>query len=120
MSNLYKDLGGEDTIFNVLQCFYQKIREDDLIRRSFSKVDINRLIEVQTQFLCEFLGGTGDYDPAELMELHNQVNFSAEDFSGALKWLEIALREAAISIDDVQTILETAHKNKHRIINIKF
>jgi hemoglobin len=86
------DINGREDILRVAECFYKKVRNDDLLALFFAHVpdeDLPKHIAAMSDFWDNFLFHSGNYsgNPIEtLSKLHAKYSFSEEHFG---RWEKI-------------------------------
>lgn len=105
MTTLYEKYGGFATIHKVVHEFYDRIGATPELDRYFRDVDMAKLVDHQTKFLCVALGGPIRYEGRTLAKAHQRLNISAEHFDLVAEILEDTLVDCGVEEDDVAAIL---------------
>ena len=113
---LYEKYGGFSTISKIVQNFYQKVLESDPLKPYFEGVDMQRLMDHQTYFFSQILGGPLFYEENKLKEVHKHLNITEEAFAEVVELLEEALEEAGVEEGDLVTIIEVVGGTKSDIV----
>lgn len=91
---MYRTIGGEDGIRQVVDHFYERLWADPELARYFSGIDRERLKHHQRQFLTFALGGGVDaYDGASLSSAHADLAITDAAFSRVAWHLTATLEE---------------------------
>ncbi|MBX2799347.1 MAG: group 1 truncated hemoglobin [Myxococcales bacterium] len=115
-TSLYDKYGGFAGISGVVHLFYAKIKQSDSLAHYFATVDMARLIDHQTQFLCGVLGGPKAYTGRGLAAAHKSLNVTPEAFAEVAAHLEAALRESGVEQGDIDTILGVVASHADEVI----
>jgi hemoglobin len=86
--SLYEKIGGFGTVSNIVLNFYRKVLESDAIAPYFAAVDMPRLIDHQTQFVCALLGGPASFSDDQIRNVHRPAAISHEAFDRAVVLFE--------------------------------
>ncbi len=116
MQNLFEKYGGVPTIAGVVRDFYGTVLDDPLLASSFENVELGALIDHQTEFLCQALGGPSDYSGRELAEAHQDMNISNAEFEAVLVHLAGALRRAGVDEEDIRATAELVESLRGQIV----
>lgn len=105
MISLYDKYGGFDTFSMVVGNFYQKILDSEELSPYFVKVNMERLMSHQTQFISTALGGPDKYASIDLRAVHAPYKITVPHFNEVVELLEEALDEASVEPDDISSII---------------
>lgn len=86
---LYEELGGHATVERLVQCFYDRVYEDDVLRPLFPP-DRTHVEHAQIKFLTQLTGGPKQYDSYDprlnLAMIHRLLPIQQ---THALRWIEL-------------------------------
>jgi hemoglobin len=99
-TSLYYKLGGQKAIKAVVEEFYRRMLEDELVNELFKGIDMNRLKAHQTAFLSYALGGPVEYDGRTLREGHKGINITSEHYERMIRIMNDTLKTFNVSTDD--------------------
>lgn len=116
MNSLYNKYGGFETIHSVVSLFYKKVLDSDNLFRFFENADIERIIEHQTRFFSQLLGGPQIYDSAKLSSLHQSLKINEDDFNEVVAHLKSSLEDSNVEKNDIVTILNAVGSYKKDIV----
>jgi hemoglobin len=102
---LYDKYGGFPAISGIVTDFYDRLLKSKSLESYFAHVDMERLMDHQTKFLCMVLGGPNNYTGRALDAAHQRLNITPEAFGEVAGHLKVALEKAGVHSDDVSTIL---------------
>ena len=105
-STLYGRLGEREGIRAVVDDFYDRLLDDDLVGPLFDGADVERLRRTQTDFLCEAAGGPETYDAAPVREAHLHVPFTETHIERAVEHLKASLDAYDVPEEDARKVVE--------------
>ncbi|AHF98326.1 globin [Halostagnicola larsenii XH-48] len=103
---LYERLGGEDAITAVVDEFYDRVMEDELVAGYFDGVDMQKQRAHQAQFISSVTGGPVDYSGGEMAAVHADMGISPSEFQAIATHLDDALRTFDVDEDEREAVLE--------------
>ncbi len=103
---LYEKYGGFATIHTIVKEFYKDLLAEDDLKPYFARVSMDFLIQHQTDFLSQLLGGPIQYTGRTLREAHQVLRIPKAHFDLVAQLLQENLEDAGVETDDVQTIME--------------
>lgn len=103
---LYEKYGGFSTIHQIVRNFYQDILAEESLRGYFKNVSMDFLINHQTDFLSQLLGGPIQYQGRTLREAHQHLHITRIDFDLVGRLLQENLEDAGVEAVDVATIMD--------------
>lgn len=112
---LYHRVGGDKAMDVVVDVFYRKVLQDELVGRFFEDVDMEGQRLKQKSFLAMAFGGPYQYSGLDLRKAHGrlveQMGLTDEHFDRVATILKETLEEVEISnreIDEMLAIIESA------------
>ncbi len=102
--SLYEKVGGFRVVSGIVLSFYDKVLESEAIAPYFASVDMPRLIDHQTQFVCALLGGPASFSDEHLAHAHRRLRISPAAFDQAASLFREALGEADLDEEDIALI----------------
>jgi hemoglobin len=103
--SLYDKIGGFSAVSGIVLDFYDKVLESELVSPYFSSVDMARLIEHQTQFICALLGGPSGLSDEYIRHVHRNLEISPEAFEQTLQLFRDSLSETDLEEPDVEQVI---------------
>ena len=116
MTTLYDKYGGFATVNKLVQTFYGKVAESEDLAPYFEGVDVQNLMDHQTKFFSEILGGPVNYTGRQLKSVHARIAITEEAFSEVADLLEETLEDMDVEEDDIETIMEIIGRVKPDIV----
>lgn len=114
--SIFHKYGGFGTVSKLVHNFYDKVMDTPSLQPYFVGVNMNRLVQHQTDFLAQVLGGPANYSGAQLAEAHKHLKITSEDFDMVAELLEETCEEAGVEDDDVKAILALVASTKEQIV----
>lgn len=99
-TSLYYKLGGQKAIKAVVDEFYRRMLEDEVVNAVFKGVDMDRLRAHQAAFLAYALGGPVEYDGRTLREAHKGLNITFAQYERTLQILNDTLKTFNVPAED--------------------
>ena len=116
MTTLYDKYGGFATVSKLVQAFYEKVAESDELTPYFEGIDMQQLMDHQSKFFSEIMGGPVKYTGAELKVVHANMAVTQEAFSEVADLLEETLEDMEVEDDDIETIMKIVAGAKPDIV----
>ncbi len=117
MTTLYDKYGGFATVSKLVQAFYNKVAESEELAPYFVGVDTQQLIDHQTKFFSDILGGPVKYAGKELKIIHAAMGITEEAFSEVADLLEETLEDMDVEEADIETIMTIVAGAKADIVS---
>ena len=115
--SIFQKYGGQKTIRKIVIGFYDRIQKVEHLDAYFDGVDWNLLIQHQTNFLSEALGGPSLYEGRAIDEAHQHLNITAENFDEVAEILEETLESFQLETQDIDTIVGFFNKHKPQVVS---
>jgi hemoglobin len=113
---MFERYGGFATISKVVMVFYDKVLDSEVIGDWFSDVDMRRLIDHQTKFIAQVLGGPVAYSDEQLESLHQPLGITSTAFTEMVRLLRETLEEFEFAGADVSSIISDIDRRRHLIV----
>jgi hemoglobin len=114
--SLYDKYGGFAGINELVQAFYVKVLESDLLAPYFEGVEMSRLIGHQVRFFCKVLGGPDNYTGRSLAAAHRDLKISSPVFAEVARLLQETLWEAGMAPADIEVVMATVGSTSPHIV----
>jgi hemoglobin len=114
--SLYDKYGGFAGIHGLVQAFYVKVLESDLLAPYFEGIEMSRLIGHQVRFFCKVLGGPDNYTGRSLAAAHRDLQISTPVFAEVARLLQETCQEAGMEPADIETVMATVGTTSHYIV----
>lgn len=116
MITLYDKYGGFSTVNKLVQAFYGKVIESENLAAYFEGIDMQKLMDHQTKFFSEILGGPVEYTGRQLKVAHAEMEITEDAFSEIVELIEETLEDMNVEGADVETIMEIVNGVKSDIV----
>ncbi|OUS24302.1 hypothetical protein A9Q99_25580 [Gammaproteobacteria bacterium 45_16_T64] len=114
---LFDKYGGFATFSAVVSNFYKKIMDSDELIPYFDGIDMDKLMDHQTNFIARALGGPDKYSGRDLKKVHARFNITQPHFGEVAELLTEALEEAGVAGEDVETIIGVVGSLQDQIVS---
>ena len=104
-NSIYERIGGADGISELVDEFYKKVTEDEVLKSYFAHACVGKLINMQKQFFTAATGGPMLYSGRPLKEVHKHLNISRYEFDRYVNHLVTTLKERGISEEDGREVV---------------
>ena len=106
MSTLFQKYGGFAAVSKVVMAFYDKVLDSDDLAPYFEHIDMRRLIDHQTKFISQVMGGPASYTNDALSRVHAPHNIDQAAFNEVAALLNETLIEFGLETDDIAVIMD--------------
>jgi hemoglobin len=118
MDTLFDKYGGTETMRSMVRDFYKYARASPKVGHFFNKLNMEKLIDHQVQFLSFILGKPARiYKGRELADAHHPLNISNEDFDEIGRLLKKTLKSAGVVAEDISLIMGVVFEVRDEIVN---
>lgn len=114
-ATMYDRYGGFAVIHRVVLAFYDKMLDSDVVAPYFDDADMPSLVDHQTKFISQVMGGPATYTNEILAQIHTRLDITQEAFEEMAALLQQTLEEFEVSADDVRTIMEDIRSRQPHI-----
>lgn len=105
--------GGFVAISRIVSAFYDRVLDSDIVGPYFDHVDMRRLIDHQTKFISQVMGGPASYNRDQLRQVHAHLAITPQAFTESMRLLAVTLEEAGLTASDVAAVI--AEFESHRL-----
>jgi len=103
--SLYARIGGREAVEAVVEEFYDRVLEDELLQPYFEGTDMEELYAHQVQFVSAVAGGPVAYDGADMQAAHEGMGITEAAFGRVATHLDAALRANGVDDEAAETIM---------------
>lgn len=104
-ATMFDRYGGFGVVHRVVLSFYDKMLDSDLVAPYFDDVDMAGLVDHQTKFISQLMGGPASYTNEVLEQVHRNLGITQEAFDEMTEILGRTLEEFDFKPEDVRTVL---------------
>lgn len=116
-ATMYDRYGGFGVIHRVVLAFYDKMLDSDVVGPYFDEVDMPSLVDHQTKFISQVMGGPASYTNEILAQIHGRLGITQDAFDEMAALLQQTLEEFDISDDDVRAIMADIKSRQPYIVS---
>lgn len=116
MNSIFDKYGGFATISKIVRDFYKEIGNSAALKPYFEGANLERLIDHQTKFMSQVLGGPAQYDGRELAAAHARLKISEAAFAEVASILQEVLEDHNMEDDDVAKVMAIVGSVKDQIV----
>ena len=117
---LFDKYGGVPTIRLIIKAFYKEVLKRPYFKRFFAKVDMERLIEHQVEFVAFAMGKPKSHYPDSFLARgHRGLKITNSQFDEIALILEKILSNFQVERKDISTILDTVARKRHLVVNVE-
>jgi hemoglobin len=113
---MFERYGGFASVSRVVSEFYDRALDSPVISGYFVKVDMKRLIDHQTKFIAQVMGGPVSFSNESLERVHKDLDITEAAFSEMAKLLGETLEDFDLEAADVDAILAEIMKRKNYVV----
>ena len=78
--SLYEKVGGRPAVMALVEEFYQRVLEDELLFPFFEDVNLGHLMKMQVDFFSQALGGPQEYKGRDMKSVHEPMRLQPKHF----------------------------------------
>ena len=116
MESLYNKYGGFETVSKVIHGFYDKVLASDTLKAYFEGMDTQRLIDHQTKFFCDIMGGPIAFEGRTLAQIHANMDITEGAFKEVAELLEETFEDFGVEENDIETLMMIVADVKEQIV----
>ncbi len=114
---MFERYGGFASVSKVVMAFYDKVLDSDIAGPYFDDVDMKSLIDHQTKFIAQVMGGPTSFSNEALQSVHAKHSIDREAFNEVADLLRESLEDFDIEPGDIDKILEEVTSRSPYIIS---
>jgi hemoglobin len=116
--SLYARMGGEAVIRAVVSDTLDQVVADHQLKRSFEKVDVDRVKRLLVEQICELAGGGCHYSGDSMREVHGGHQISEAEFYGLVQILRDNLKRHHVRQRERNELLVLLAPMKRDVVNV--
>jgi hemoglobin len=113
---MFDRYGGFAVVHRVVLSFYDKLLDSDIAGPYFDDVDMPALVDHQTKFISQVMGGPASYSNEALEQVHRNLGITQEAFNEMTGLLERTLAEFEITPEDIRSIMAEIRSRQPYIV----
>lgn len=115
-ATMFDRYGGFGVMHKVVLSFYDKMLDSDIVAPYFDDVDMSSLVDHQTKFISQVMGGPASYTNEILEQVHRKLGITQEAFDEMTSLLEQTLEEFDIEPEDVRSVMADIRSRQPYIV----
>ncbi|MEM8914429.1 MAG: group 1 truncated hemoglobin [Pseudomonadota bacterium] len=117
MASMFERYGGFANVSKLVMAFYDKVLDSDIAGPYFDEIDMKALIDHQTKFIAQVMGGPAGYSNEALQNVHAKHDIDMAAFSEVAVLLEQTLTEFDVEPTDIKIIMDDVASRASFIIS---
>jgi hemoglobin len=117
--SIYNKYGGWPFFHGIIFQLYVELVDHPEISHHFIGVDIEKLSRLQTEFLCQAIGGPQNYQGRPLAGVHKSMGISEFQFAVVAKRFGQIFKNNGLTKEEVKTIMDFVGSHRPQIVTRK-
>lgn len=113
---MFERYGGFGKLHKIVMSFYDKVLDSDVMGSFFDGVDMRRLIDHQTKFISQVMGGPATYSNEMLAQIHAHLAIDNEAFDEMHSLLRETLEEFDLEPKDIEYLISEIKARRQWIV----
>ena len=118
-TSMFERYGGFSKVRRIVSDFYDRVLDSPSLAKYFTGIDMRRLIDHQTKFVSQLMGGPATYTNEQLARVHADLKIDEESYGEAVELLTESLEDHGVETADVALIREDMMSRKIHIVTIR-
>ena len=115
-SSIIEKVGGFSKVRAVVSEFYDRILDSETLSPYFADTDMRSLIDHQTKFIAQVMGGPASYNDELLQRVHAPLSISKADFVEMANILRETLEDMDFDDDDIDKVIKVIVNHEAHIV----
>lgn len=116
---VFERVGGFMVVRKIVSAFYDRVLDSPLVQHHFAEVPMPRLIDHQTQFISQLLGGPIRISDETLQHAHARLHITHEEFEEVVRLLRNTLEEGGLASEDVAFVMSEVRRREMLIVTVR-
>ena len=116
---VFERVGGFMVVRKIVSAFYESVLDSPLVQRHFAEVSMPRLIDHQTQFISQLLGGPVRISDETLQHAHARLRITPQEFEEIGRLLRKTLEEAGLDSEDIEFVMREVRRREPLIVTVR-
>ncbi|MEP3279466.1 MAG: group 1 truncated hemoglobin [Stappiaceae bacterium] len=117
MQSIFERSGGFAAISKVVINFYNRVLDSDTVGPYFENINLATLIDHQTKFIAQVMGGPVAYSDEQLKRIHEKHAINQNAFEEVAELMKQSLQEFNFPQDDINHVLGELGRRAPSIVN---
>ena len=118
MSSMFERYGGFASVSKVVMAFYDKVLDSDIAGPYFEDIDMKALIDHQTKFVAQVMGGPVEYTTDVLRSVHAKHRIDKKAFDEVAMLMRETLEDFEFDPADIKKILDEITRHSPYIVSV--
>lgn len=114
-TSVFDKYGGFGVVSRVVLDFYDRVLEEEVLAPYFARTDMRTLVDHQTKFIAQVMGGPVAYADETLRRVHAHLNITEDAFTAMNRVLEETLEDHGFEQADIDRVMLEI-KQRHPLI----
>ena len=115
-ATMFERYGGFGTVHRVVLSFYDKMLDSDIVGPYFDDIDMSALVDHQTKFISQVMGGPASYTNEVLEQVHRNIGVTDTAFDEMAEILRRTLEEFEFKDEDVRAVVADIQSRRPYIV----
>src|SRR5262249_16177816 len=111
-------VGGFMVVRKIVSAFYDSVLDSPLVQHRFAEVSMPRLIDHQTQFISQLLGGPVRISDETLQHAHARLRITPEEFEQAASLRSKTHEEEGLDSEDIALVMSEVRLREPLIVTV--
>lgn len=117
--NIYDKYGGYDFFHKIIYELYLELFDHLEVSYHFIGVDIERLSNLQAQYLCEAIGGPPMYKGRDITKVHKYLRVTDYEFETVAKRFSEIFKSNGLTNDEIEFIMAFIKSKQTCVVTAK-
>ncbi len=117
MTTMFERYGGFTNVSKIIMAFYDKVLDSDIAGPYFDDVDMKSLIDHQTKFIAQVMGGPAEFSNEVLQTVHAKHSIDRKAYNEVTMLLKETLEDFEVAPADVKQIMDEIASRSSYIIS---
>lgn len=113
---MFERCGGFSRLRKLVSSFYDKVLDSPLLQRHFETVDMRALVDHQTKFVAQVMGGPASYSDEVLRRVHAPLGITSAEFREMLGLLRESMEENDFEASDIEHLCREVTRREPMIV----
>jgi hemoglobin len=116
---VFERVGGFMVVRKIVSAFYDRVLYSPVVQHHFAEVSMPRLIDHQTQFISQLLGGPIRITDETLQHAHARLRITPEECEEIIRLLRKTLEEAGLASEDIEFVTREVRRREPLIVTVR-
>jgi hemoglobin len=116
LTTMFERYGGFASISRIVSAFYDKVLDSPVLSPYFADTDMRRLIDHQSKFIAQIMGGPISYSNEALERAHAHLHIDERAFDEAVALLAETLEDFGVEPGDIGAVEKDLRRRASYIV----